>query len=146
MEPWEARRVAAHVRRASRRLPDRRARIIGIMLPTWLLARLYRWLQDSGRGEVWIVQTPTAMAGVVGLRRGSAVEAVDFFSSGEMLGFTLAVELLKRADRDGATVLLETGGRPRHEYFRRLGFEAVSSTRMMRRAAPPAQTGALSGG
>jgi hypothetical protein len=134
MEREDARRFAAEVRRASRRLPDQRSRIIGTVIPTWLLARIYRWLQNSGRGEIWMAATPTAMAGVVALRRGNALEAVDFFSTGEMLGLTLAVDLLKRVDREGRTVILDAGGRLRVSYFSRLGFEQVAGTRMMRRA------------
>jgi hypothetical protein len=133
MQPADARAVAGHVRRASRRVPDRRGRLIGRLLPTWVLARLYRWLQDTGRGEIWVLSTPTAMAGVVTLSRGTAVEAVDFFSTGEMLGLRLALELLELANRDRLTVIVDTSGDPRQTYFRRLGFERVSDTRMMRR-------------
>jgi hypothetical protein len=138
MERKDARRFAREVRLASWQLPDRRSRILGTVIPTWLLARTYRWLQESGRGEVWMATTPTAMAGVVALRRGNALEAVDFFSTGEMLGLTLAVELLKRVDGEGRTVILDAGGRLRASYFSRLGFEQVAGTRMMRRgsAAP----------
>ncbi len=81
---------------------------------------------------MWIVETPTAMAGVVALRRGATLEAVDFFSTGERLGFVLAVELLKRVDREGTTVVLDTAGRVRQSYFRRLGFEPAGPTRMVR--------------
>lgn len=135
--------LAAQARRAARRSPSRAARILGVVLPAVLLARIYAWLIASGNGEIWIAETPTARAAVLALRRGSLLEAVDFFSTGERLGLTLASALLKRADESRLTVALDTHGRAHRAYFRRLGFEPAGDHRMIRwpqplpSAAPP---------
>lgn len=136
MEPGDARRVARKALWASRRSPSPPARMLGFLIPTRMLAGIYRWMQSSGRGEVWVAETPTAMAAVVGLRRGeTTIEAVDFFSTGELLGLTLAAELLQRLDDQELSVILDTRGIRHENYFRRLGFEPAGQGRMIRHPA-----------
>ena len=130
----DTRRVAREVIRGSRGVPGIAPKLLGRLLPAWLLARIYRYMLSSGRGQIWIAETPTAFAAVVALERGNALEAVDFVSTGEMLGLTLAVATLKLVDENNLTVVIDTHGRLRQSYFRRIGFEPAAGDRMIRRA------------
>jgi hypothetical protein len=130
----DLRRVTREVLRGARTVPGIGSRALGWLIPRPLLARIYSWLIRTGRGEIWLAETPTAFAAVVLLRRSQHhVEAVDFVSTGGMLGLVLATRLLARADAEGLTVLLGARGRAREAYFRRLGFEPFSDGKMIRR-------------
>jgi hypothetical protein len=117
----------------ARRVPGVGSRLLGWLLPRPVLTRIYSWLIRTGRGEIWIAETPAAFATVVLLRRGNYLEAVDFVSTGGMLGLVLATRLLERADAEGLTVVLGARGRARESYFRRLGFRPLSNGKMIRR-------------
>jgi membrane dipeptidase len=133
----DLRRVSQEVLRGARGVPGFGSRALGWLLPRVVLSKIYAWLTHSGRGEIWLAQTPTAFATIVLLRRGAYLEAVDFVSTGEMLGLTLATELLERADAEGLVVLLSARGRARESYFRRLGFEPGATGKMIRQPKPP---------
>lgn len=136
-EPADTQLVARWVLRGARSFPGLAPKLLGLLMPRAALARLYRWMLASGRAEIWIAQTGTAFAAVVVLNRGAFLEAVDFVSTGEMLGLKLAVEMLDQADRRGLTVVLDTHGRVRQSYFRRLGFEPAGPNGMVRRPHAP---------
>lgn len=128
----DLRRVARGALRGARSVPALGPRALGWLLPRPALTRIYSWLLVTGRGEIWIAETATAFATVVLLRRGNYLEAVDFVSTGGMLGLVLATSLLERADAEGLTVVLGARGRARESYFRRLGFKPLSNGKMIR--------------
>jgi hypothetical protein len=130
-------RVSREVLRGARGVPGIGSRTAGWLLPRPVLSKIYSWLMHSGRGEIWMAETPTAFATIVLLRRGAYLEAVDFVSTGEMLGLSLATQLLERADAEGLVVLLGARGRAREVYFRRLGFETAATGKMIRQPKPP---------
>jgi hypothetical protein len=129
----DLRPVTREVLNRARRVPGVGSRLLGWLLPRPVLTRIYSWLIRTGRGEIWIAETPAAFAAVVLLRRGNYLEAVDFVSTGGMLGLVLATRLLERADAEGLTVVLGARGRARESYFRRLGFRPLSNGKMIRR-------------
>jgi hypothetical protein len=129
----DLRRVARGALRGARVVPGVGPHTLGWLLPRPLLTGIYSWLIASGRGEIWIAERGTAFASVVLLRRGGYLEAVDFVSSGGMLGLVLAMRLLERADAEGLTVIIGARGRARESYFRRLGFRPLSNGKMIRR-------------
>jgi hypothetical protein len=130
----DLRRVTREVLNGARTVPGIGSRVLGWLIPRPVLTRIYRWLIRTGRGEIWVAESSTAFAAVVLLRRGQHhLEAVDFVSTGGMLGLVLATRLLGRADAEGLTVLLGARGHVRESYFRRLGFEPLSDGKMIRR-------------
>jgi hypothetical protein len=132
----DLRRVTREVLNGARTVPGIGSHLLGWLLPRPVLSMIYSWLIGTGRGEIWLAETPAAFATVVLLRRGHYLEAVDFVSTGGMLGVVLASRLLERADAEELTVVLGARGRARESYFRRLGFEPLSDGRMIRRPAP----------
>lgn len=130
----DLRRVTREVLRGARTVPGVGSHVLGWLIPRPLLAIIYSWLIRRARGEIWIAESSTAFAAVVLLRRAEHhLEAVDFVSTGGMLGVVLASRLLERADAEGLTVILGARGRAREAYFRRLGFEQLSDGKMIRR-------------
>lgn len=129
----DLRPVTREVLHGARTVPGIGSHILGWLLPRSVLSRIYSWLIRTGRGEIWLAETPAAFAAVVLLRRGNYLEAVDFVSTGGLLGLVLATRLLERADAEGLTVVLAARGRARESYFRRLGFRPLSNGKMIRR-------------
>ncbi len=129
----DLRRVAREVLRGARSVPGIGSHVLGWLLPRPVLTGIYSWLIGTGRGQIWIAETPKAFATVVVLRRGNYLEAVDFVSTGGMLGLVLSTRLLELADAEGLTVILGARGRARESYFRRLGFRRLGDGRMIRR-------------
>jgi hypothetical protein len=132
----DLRRVAREVLGGARSVPGVGSRALGWLIPRPALTRIYSWLIGTGRGEIWIAETASAFATVVVLRRGNHLEAVDFVSTGGMLGLVLATRLLELADAEGLTVVLGARGDARESYFRRLGFKRLSDGRMIRWPVP----------
>ena len=108
----DLRRVTREVLNGARTVPGIGSRVLGWLIPRPVLTRIYRWLIRTGQHHL---------------------EAVDFVSTGGMLGLVLATRLLGRADAEGLTVLLGARGHVRESYFRRLGFEPLSDGKMIRR-------------
>lgn len=133
----DLRRVAREVLGGARSVPGLGSRVLGWLIPRPVLTRIYSWLIGTGRGEIWIAESASAFATVVLLRRGNYLEAVDFVSTGGMLGLVLATRLLGRADAEGLTVVLGARGRARESYFRRLGFKPLRDGKMIRRPSAP---------
>jgi hypothetical protein len=129
----DLRRVAREVLGGARSVPGIGPRALGWLIPRPVLTRIYAWLIGTERGEIWIAESATAFATVVLLRRGNHLEAVDFVSTGGMLGLVLATRLLRRADAEELTVVLGARGRARESYFRRLGFRPLRDGKMIRR-------------
>jgi hypothetical protein len=129
----DLRRVTREVLNGARAVPGVGSRVLGWLIPRAVLTRVYSWLIRTGRGEIWMAETATAFATVVLLRRGHYLEAVDFVSTGGMLGLVLATRLLERADAEHLTVVLGARGLTRESYFRRLGFEPLRDGKMIRR-------------
>ena len=66
--------VTREVLNGARTVPGIGSRALGWLIPRPVLSRIYSWLIGTGRGEIWIAESPTALAAVVLLRRAAQAD------------------------------------------------------------------------